>query len=75
MARAALDWGVRQLAENAGVSNDTVVRLEKGEALKEATIEKVRAAFEAAGLEFLPSNGVGEGVRFAKPPKKRKPKA
>lgn len=79
MARAALGWGVRDLAESAGVSTQTIVRLEQGEELRASTVGKLQAAFEAAGLEFTPHNGVGEGVRWAKPPKKRakaaKPKA
>jgi 2-iminoacetate synthase ThiH len=69
MARAALNWGLRDVP---GVSHDTVARFERGEELKDSTVEKLQAAYEAAGLEFLPSNGVGEGVRWAKPPKKRK---
>ncbi|MDQ0301683.1 hypothetical protein J2S75_000694 [Ancylobacter polymorphus] len=27
----------------------------------------IRAAFEAAGIEFIPENGGGAGVRFRKP--------
>ncbi|MDE2464902.1 MAG: helix-turn-helix transcriptional regulator, partial [Alphaproteobacteria bacterium] len=49
MARVALAWGVRDLAKNAGVSPDTVARLERGEQLKSSTVEAIRAAFEAAG--------------------------
>lgn len=69
MARAALNWSLRQVP---GVSHDTVSRFEAGEELKESTIAKLRAAYESAGLEFTPHNGVGEGVRWAKPPKKRR---
>lgn len=32
-----------------------------------ATLEAIRVAFEAAGLEFIPENGGGVGVRFSKP--------
>ncbi len=66
MARAALGWGTRDLARNANVSPDTVARFERGENLKGATIAALRAAFEAAGLEFIPENGSGPGVRLAK---------
>lgn len=75
MGRAALNLSIPQLADLAGVSKGTIERLEAGEQLKAATFAKVQAAFEKAGLEFTPHNGCGEGVRFAKPPKKRKPKA
>ncbi|WP_395448937.1 multiprotein-bridging factor 1 family protein [Aminobacter sp. UC22_36] len=67
MARAALGWGTRDLARNADVSPDTVARLERGEQLKSSTIEAIRAAFEAVGIEFIPENGGGPGVRLARP--------
>ncbi|WP_245411894.1 helix-turn-helix domain-containing protein [Phyllobacterium leguminum] len=68
MARAALGWGTRDLARNANVSPDTVARFERGENLKSTTVAALRAAFEAAGIEFLPENGEGPGVRLAKKP-------
>jgi transcriptional regulator with XRE-family HTH domain len=43
-ARAALGLGVRELAAKAGVSPDTVVRLEKGEALHQRTGIAIREA-------------------------------
>ena len=64
MARAALSWGVRDLAAAAKVSPDTVARLERGETLYHRTLETIRAAFEAAGVEFIPENGGGVGVRL-----------
>ena len=67
MARVALGWGTRDLARNARVSPDTIARFERGEQLKSSTITAIRAAFEAAGIEFIPENGGGAGVRLAKP--------
>jgi DNA-binding XRE family transcriptional regulator len=64
MARAAIGWGVRDLAKEAGVSPDTIARLERGEELKASTIEAIRSALEAAGVEFIPENGGGAGVRL-----------
>lgn len=64
MARAATGLGVRDLAKLAGVSPDTVARLERGEDLRTATVEVIRAALEAAGVEFIPENGGGAGVRL-----------
>ena len=64
MARAALEWTVRDLADHAGVSHDTVVRIEGGESVKESTLQRVRAAFEAEGVEF--TNGDQPGVRMKK---------
>ena len=64
MARAALQLGVRELAEIAHVSPTTITRLERGEALYPRTIDGIRAALEAAGVEFIPRNGGGVGVRL-----------
>jgi transcriptional regulator with XRE-family HTH domain len=67
MARAALNLGVREVAKLADVSTNTITRLERGEQLKDSTVQSVRAALEAAGIEFIPENGGGPGVRLRKP--------
>jgi ribosome-binding protein aMBF1 (putative translation factor) len=61
-ARAALGWGVRELAAAAKVSTDTVARFERGDELKERTIDALQRALEAAGIEF--PNGDQPGVRL-----------
>jgi transcriptional regulator with XRE-family HTH domain len=66
MARVALGWGTRDLARNAGVSPDTVARFERGEQLKDTTVAALRDTFEAAGIEFIPENGGGPGVRLSR---------
>ncbi|WP_421994631.1 helix-turn-helix domain-containing protein [Roseococcus sp.] len=66
MARAALGWGVRDLASAAKVSPDTIARLERGETLYARTIDAIRAALEVAGVEFIAENGGGPGVRLRK---------
>lgn len=66
MARVAIGWGVRELAAAANVSPNTIARLERGEELKASTIETIRSALEAAGIEFIPENGGGAGVRLRK---------
>jgi transcriptional regulator with XRE-family HTH domain len=66
MARAALDMGVRELAAAAKVSVDTVARFERGEELKERTIDALQRALEAAGVKLIDENGGGPGVRLAK---------
>jgi transcriptional regulator with XRE-family HTH domain len=79
MARAALGLGVRELAAAAKVSIDTVARFERGEDLKERTVDALRHALERAGVEF--TNGDQPGVRLkhapaacsAKPAKTSKP--
>src|SRR6516165_5346000 len=64
MARAALGWGVRELAEAAKVSTDTVARFERGDELKERTSDALQRALEAAGSEL--TNGDQLGVRLRK---------
>ena len=66
MARAATGLGLRDLAELANVSPNTISRLERGEELKPATVETIRTALEAAGCEFIAENGGGAGVRLRK---------
>ena len=64
MARAAIGWGVRDLAEKAGVTANTVTRIENGSDAKQSTIEALQRALEAAGVEF--TNGDQPGVRLTK---------
>jgi len=66
MARAGLGMSVRELAERAKVSTNTVSRLEAGEELKLRTVEAIQTALEAAGVEFIAENGGGPGVRLKK---------
>ena len=67
--RALLRWEQRHLAEASGVSLPTIKRLEAqpgplGGQLR--TVEALQRALEAAGVEFIPENGGGAGVRLRK---------
>jgi len=64
MARTALGIGVRDLAAMAKVSPDTIARLERGEVLRDRTINDIRESLETAGIIFIPENGGGAGVRL-----------
>jgi transcriptional regulator with XRE-family HTH domain len=64
MARAALKLGVRDLAKLAEVSPNTITRLEAGYPGNAATLRVIQLALEAAGVEFIPENGGGAGVRL-----------
>ncbi|KQO94036.1 DNA-binding protein [Methylobacterium sp. Leaf92] len=66
MARAGLGLGVRDLAEMAQVSTNTVSRFEAGEELKGRTVTALKGALEAAGVIFIEENGEGPGVRLRK---------
>ena len=58
--------GVRELAAAAKVSVDTVARFERGEELKERTIDALQRALEAEGIKLSDENGGGPGVRLRK---------
>jgi hypothetical protein len=75
LARVALGLRFTDAAKLCDVAVETIRRIEIDDAtVKEATIEKVRAAFEKAGVDFIAENGGGPGVRLkpAKATGKRK---
>lgn len=65
MARAALGWSVRDLAEHSGLAANTVSRFENGFGAHLATLEQLQAVLEKADIEFIPAEGgKGPGVRL-----------
>jgi transcriptional regulator with XRE-family HTH domain len=58
MARAALDWGVRDLAQAADITANTVARFESGKKSNASTVRLIRQAFEAAGVRFSEDGSV-----------------
>lgn len=69
-ARALLRWTSEELAKGASVGISTVRRAEAGDgvpSMTAANLKAVRAALEDAGIEFIPENGGGAGVRFSSP--------
>lgn len=64
MARVALSLSIKEIAKLAGVSTNTISRLEAGEELKPRTIEAIQSALENSGVEFIAENGGGPGVRL-----------
>ena len=70
-ARGLLGWNQQELARRARVGIVTVHQLEAGLSQpRRATLDVIRRAFEAAGIEFIDENGGGPGVRL----RKRQPK-
>jgi hypothetical protein len=68
MARAALQWSLKNLAERSRVNHVTINRFEMGQsASNPSTLAAIRIALEAAGVEFIPENGGGAGVRLRRP--------
>jgi DNA-binding XRE family transcriptional regulator len=67
MARAALNWTVRDLAEATGLHRNTITNIEVGRyAGDPATLALIKSVFTRAGVEFIDENGGGAGVRLRK---------
>jgi predicted transcriptional regulator len=74
-ARAILRLSQADLAKAASVSLETIKRLEAmdGELkVRLDTVTRIKEALEKAGVEFIPENGGGAGVRLAKRGKRSK---
>jgi len=66
-ARAMVGWQQLDVANASGVPKPTISAFELKPETGKLTTMNNRAlveAFEQAGLEFIPENGGGEGVRF-----------
>ena len=64
-ARALIGLSQGDVAKASGVSEKTLADFER-EARQpyDRTLAAIRAALEAAGVEFIPQNGGGPGVRL-----------
>jgi transcriptional regulator with XRE-family HTH domain len=66
-ARSLLDWSQTDLATQAGVSLSTVRDFETGKRTPIANnLAAMQKALSEAGVEFIPENGGGAGVRLRK---------
>jgi transcriptional regulator with XRE-family HTH domain len=67
MARAALDWTVRDLAQATGLHRNTITNIEVGRYEGDpASLAAIEKALKVAGVEFIDENGGGAGVRLRK---------
>ncbi|HYL33445.1 MAG TPA: helix-turn-helix transcriptional regulator [Stellaceae bacterium] len=64
MARAGLNWTIRDLARRSGVSLNSITRYENGRDAYNETLTKLRRTLEKGGILFLDGNGDGPGVRL-----------
>jgi transcriptional regulator with XRE-family HTH domain len=72
MARAALNWTVRDLAEASNLHRNTITNIETGRyAGDQATLTAIADVLKRAGIEFIDENGGGPGVRLRKRPQKK----
>jgi transcriptional regulator with XRE-family HTH domain len=68
MARAALNWTVRDLAAATGLHRNTITNIEVGRyAGDPATLNLIKEVLVREGVEFIDENGGGPGVRLRKP--------
>jgi transcriptional regulator with XRE-family HTH domain len=71
-ARALLRWDQSVLAERAGVSVETIKRLERMDGplleTRSSTLVAIERALETAGVVFIAENGDGPGARLKKQP-------
>lgn len=71
MARAALNWTVRDLAEAARVHRNTITNIETERYTGDPeTLAAIKSVLQRAGIEFIEENGGGPGIRL----RKRQPK-
>ena len=62
-----MNWSVRDLSERSGVHRNTITNIETGKSGGDpVTLSKLQKAMEAAGVQFIPENGGGAGVRLRK---------
>jgi transcriptional regulator with XRE-family HTH domain len=67
MARAALNWTVRDLAKATGLHRNTITNIEVGRYGGDPeTLATIENALKRAGVEFIDENGGGPGVRLRK---------
>jgi transcriptional regulator with XRE-family HTH domain len=66
-ARALLQWSRDRLSAESGVHANTITsfELEQRQPIR-ANLAALTGALEAAGVEFIPENGGGAGVRLRK---------
>ncbi|MBZ9742234.1 helix-turn-helix transcriptional regulator [Mesorhizobium sp. CO1-1-4] len=68
-ARALLGWSQGDLAEHSDISEPTIARLEAEDGPlggRPETAAKIINALVGAGIEFIPQNGGGVGVRHSR---------
>ena len=65
MARAALNWTVRDLAEATGLHRNTITNIEVGRYVGDPeTLALIKRVLVQEGVQFIDENGGGAGVRL-----------
>lgn len=69
-ARALLRWSAEELATRSKLGVATIRRAEAQDgavSMTHANADAIKNAFETAGVQFIPENGGGPGVRLRHP--------
>jgi transcriptional regulator with XRE-family HTH domain len=86
MARAALNWTLREFERKTGVNKNTISRYEGGGTIMSNTLERLEAVLRAEGVVFIDEDQqLGLGIRLqressgklpvaSKRPKEKRPK-
>lgn len=62
MARAALGWSIRRLAQEAELASNTVLAFERGRPVLASTEQIIRSTLANAGQTFVQDENLGVGV-------------
>lgn len=66
-ARGLVEWSQSRLAEASHLSDSTIRDFEKARRVPSVNnLAAIQRALEDAGIEFIPENGAGPGVRLRK---------
>jgi transcriptional regulator with XRE-family HTH domain len=66
-ARGLIEWSQEELASRSNLGLSTIRDFEKGRRTPTPNnLAAIQRALEAAGVEFIPENGGGPGVRLRK---------
>lgn len=71
-ARAALSWTAERFAEEAGVTRQTVAKIELSnnfDGLRRSTLKKLSTVLEAHGIEFITAADGSPGIVIRSPTK------
>jgi len=66
MARALIKLGVRDVASKAGVTPNTISRIENGSDAKASTLAALREVYERLGVQFLDAGQAGQNPTVAR---------
>lgn len=65
MARAALNWTVRELSDRTGVNKNTISRFEAGKDILAGSLREIERVLAESGIQFVDEyDEYGPGIRI-----------